>query len=30
LQILQDFLTIEQLKEFVKRMEAVEVDYEEL
>jgi len=30
LQILQDFLNIEQLKEFVKRMEAVEVDYEEL
>lgn len=30
LQILQDFLSIDQLREFAKRMEAVEADYEEL
>lgn len=30
LQILQDFLNIEQLREFAKRMEALEVDYEQL
>jgi adenine-specific DNA methylase len=28
LQVLQDFLNIEQLKEFANRMEAIEADYE--
>ena len=30
LQVLQDFLNIDQLKEFAKRMEAIETDYEVL
>jgi hypothetical protein len=28
LQVLQDFLDLDQLKEFVQRMEAIEADYE--
>ena len=30
LQVLQDFLNLDQLKEFAKRMEAIETDYEVL
>lgn len=30
LQVLQDFLSLDQLKEFVQRMEAIEADYEVL
>ena len=30
LQVLQDFLDLDQLKEFAKRMEAIETDYEVL
>jgi transposase-like protein len=30
LQVLQDFLSLDQLKEFAKRMEAIETDYEVL
>jgi hypothetical protein len=30
LQVLQDYLNIDQLKEFAQKMEAIEVDYEVL